>query len=88
VSDKAKSLVRQMLEADPKRRLSAQQVLGIYHDCFRLLFVTVFCLVGFVTMYSLLHYNKWVQDLWLGMESDLRVIIGSPDFNGPPLTFL
>ena len=29
VSDKAKSLVRQMLEADPKRRLSAQQVLGI-----------------------------------------------------------
>ena len=28
VSDKAKSLVRQMLEADPKRRLSAQQVLG------------------------------------------------------------
>ena len=29
VSDKAKSLVRQMLEPDPRRRLTAQQVLGI-----------------------------------------------------------
>ena len=30
VSESAKSLVRQMLEPDPKRRLTAQQVLGKY----------------------------------------------------------
>ena len=28
ISDSAKSLVRQMLEPDPKKRLTAQQVLG------------------------------------------------------------
>jgi calcium-dependent protein kinase len=29
VSDKAKSLVQKMLEPDPKRRFTAQQVLGM-----------------------------------------------------------
>lgn len=30
VSDRAKSLVRQMLEPDPRRRMTAQEVLGKY----------------------------------------------------------
>ena len=30
ISDSAKSLVRQMLEHDPKKRLTAEQVLGKY----------------------------------------------------------
>lgn len=30
ISDSAKSLVRQMLEPDPKKRLTAEQVLGKY----------------------------------------------------------
>lgn len=31
ISDSAKSLVKQMLEPDPKLRLTAKQVLGILH---------------------------------------------------------
>lgn len=30
ISDSAKSLVKQMLDPDPKKRLTAQQVLGMY----------------------------------------------------------
>lgn len=33
ISESAKSLVRQMLEPDPKKRLTAQQVLGKFFSC-------------------------------------------------------
>ena len=48
VSDKAKSLVRQMLEADPKRRLSAQQVLGnLSHPIIIIVFLFSFSAILF-----------------------------------------
>lgn len=34
VSGKAKDLIKKMLHPDPRRRLTAQQVLGTYHLCF------------------------------------------------------
>ena len=45
ISDNAKSLVRQMLDPDPRKRLTAQQVLGKFssvHADFQFAFQKVF----------------------------------------------
>lgn len=43
ISESAKSLVRQMLEPDPKLRLTAKQVLGMFHICHYIYLAFLFC---------------------------------------------
>jgi len=65
VSDNAKDLIKKMLHPDPRRRLTAQQVLGIYHLCFQMQYN---CFFGahMKTMLRLNHLwfvdHPWIQN--------------------------
>lgn len=63
ISESAKSLVRQMLEQDPKKRLTAQQVLGELFNIFpSRISEKVWIKYVVMSMLSMLHVNTLIEE--------------------------
>lgn len=62
ISENAKSLVRQMLEPDPKKRLTSQQVLGKFKICHLTFEVKVKIDINLYDIYTFLVEHPWIQN--------------------------
>lgn len=60
ISENAKSLVRQMLEPDPRKRLTAKQVLGKHFSSFKSMLYKLRNLVN-ICKGKYLHFDGWFK---------------------------